>query len=286
MLAPDGRLKGDLTVFNWGDGSWWLMGSYYLREWHMRWFEDHALEGAAVRDISDIVTGFSLSGPKSHALLAHVTTGDISSAALPFLGCKALDVGLLRARVGRLSVAGELGYEINCAAVEHATLRKILLEAGKDLGVIEYGYNALLSLRLEKSFGIWSAEFRQGYTPGMTGMDRFIAFDKGDFVGRDAALKERQAGAKANLVTLEIDATDSDASGYEPVWNKSKRVGYVTSGGYGHTLRKSLALALVDRDRAAPGTELAVHIVGQERRARVIPHSPYDPENKAMRVKV
>ena len=165
-------------------------------------------------------------------------------------------------------------------------LRKILLEAGKDLGVVEYGYNALLSMRLEKSFGIWSAEFRQGYTPGMTGMDRFIAFDKPEFVGKAPALKERDEGAKTLLVTLEIAATDADASGYEPVWQGSKRVGYVTSGGFGHTVKKSLAMALVDREAAKPGTELTVHVVGQERKARVIPASPYDAESKAMRVRV
>lgn len=286
MLGHDGRLKGDLTVFNWGDGSWWIMGSYYLRQWHMRWFEDHLIEGAEVKDISDIVAGFSLSGPNAHALLQRLTSDDISSKGLPFLGCKKMDVGLHRARVARLSVVGELGYEINCPAVEHARLRKILLESGKDLGVVEYGFNALLSMRLEKSFGIWSYEFRQGYTPGMTGMDRFIAFDKPDFVGKAPALKERDEGAKTLLVTLEIDATDADASGYEPVWQGSTRVGYVTSGGYGHTVKKSLAMALVDRDAAKPGTELSVHVVGQERKARVIPASPYDPDSKTMRVKV
>ena len=88
------------------------------------------------------------------------------------------------------------------------------------------------------------------------------------------------------LATIEIDATDADASGYEPVWQNGLRVGYVTSGGYGHTVKKSLALALIDRAVSTPGTELTVHIVGQERKARVIPASPYDPENRSMRVKV
>jgi dimethylglycine dehydrogenase len=286
MLAPDGRLKGDLTVLNWGDGTFWIMGSYYLRQWHMRWFEDHAMEGAEVRDISDIMVGFSLSGPQSHAVLSRLTPDDISSAALPMFGLKTLDVGLLRCKVGRLSVAGELGYEINCRANEHATLRRMLIEAGRDLGLVEIGYNALLSLRLEKSFGIWSTEFRQGYTAGMTGMDRFVDFAKPDFIGRTAALNEKQQGARTLLVTLEVDAADADASGYEPVWNAGRRVGYITSGGYGHTVGKSLALALVERDSAAVGTPLSVHIVGEERGARVIPASPYDPEGKAMRARV
>ena len=284
MLSETGRLKGDLTVINWGGGTFWIEGSYYLRQWHMRWFADHAREGAFVRDISDDVIGFSLSGPKSRALLERVTHQNVSNAALPFMGATVLDIGLIRAQVARLSVTGELGYEINCRSLEHAVLRRILLAAGADLEVREYGYNALLALRLEKSFGIWSAEFTQAYTPRMTGMDRWIAWNKADFVGRAGAIAERDGPEPSHkLVTLEVDALDADASGYEPVWRDGSKVGFVTSGGFGHTIGKSLAMALVAPDAAAVGNELAVHIVGVERRARVIPPSPYDPVGKAMR---
>jgi dimethylglycine dehydrogenase len=284
MLSETGKLKGDLTVINWGDGIFWIEGSYYLRGWHMRWFGDHARERVSVRDISDDVIGFSLSGPKSRALLERVTHQDVSNAVLPFMGATILDVGLVRARVTRLSVTGELGYEINCRALEAGTLRRTLLAAGAEIGVKEYGYNALLALRLEKSFGIWSAEFTQAYTPRMTGMDRWIAWDKDDFVGKKAALAEREGPAPSHLlVTLEVDAVDADCSGYEPVWREGRRVGFVTSGGYGHTIGKSLAMALVAPEAAPVGAELAIHVVGAERKAWVIPPSPYDPAGKAMR---
>ena len=183
-----------------------------------------------------------------------------------------------------MSVAGELGYEINCRMGDHVALRRMLVEAGADHGLREYGYNALLSLRLEKSFGIWSAEFTQGYTPAETGMDRWIAWDKGDFVGRAAAIEDRDAGGSGrSIVTLDVTAEDADCSGFEPVWKDGERVGFVTSGGYGHTLGRSLALAMVDRSVAEIGTELSVHVVGAERAATVIPPSPYDPEGRAMR---
>ena len=97
-------------------------------------------------------------------------------------------------------------------------------------------------------------------------------------------MKERNAGGPAQIiVTLKVDSSDADASGYEPVWKDGKRVGFVTSGGYGHTVGKSLAMAMVDRDAAAEGTDLTVHIVGQERPAKVIAPSPYDPSGQAMR---
>ena len=282
MLSSAGKLKGDLTIFNWGDGTWWIMGSYYLREWHMRWFEATLDADTTLIDISDKVVGFSLSGPKARAAMEKVTDGPITD--LPFMGCGTFDIGLIRAKVGRLSVSGELGFEIHCNASEHIALRKTLLEAGAELGLKEVGFNALLSLRLEKSFGIWSTEFTQAYTPRQTGMDRWIDWNKGDFVGRDAALAERDdAGPDQVIVTMEVDADGADASGYEPIWKDGKKVGFVTSGGYGHTVQKSLAMAMVDRSCATEGTELTVHIVAKEKTARVIAASPYDPKGLAMK---
>ena len=281
MLSPQGKLKGDFTVFNWGDGVWWIMGSYYLRDWHMRWFHDHMDENVLLNDIADSTVGFSLSGPNSRKVIEKLSDRPVGD--LPFMGCGTYDIGLIRAKVGRLSVSGEMGYEINCKAAEHIALRKVLLEAGADQGIREFGFNALLSLRLEKSFGIWSAEFTQGYTPGQTGMDRWIDWEK-DFIGRSSALAERVGnGPEQKLVTLEIDAKDADATGFEPIWVDGKVVGFVTSGGYGHTLGKSMAMGMIDSEHSGVGTELSIHIVGSERSASVIASSPYDPAGKAMK---
>lgn len=284
MLAESGRLMGDLTVFNWGDGSWWLMGSYYLREWHMRWFEQQLSGDVQVSDISDSVTGFSLSGPLSREILQKCSNDDLSAEAMPFMSCVTLDIGLIRAKVARLSITGELGYEINCTAFEHATLRRTLLQAGASMGLKEFGYSAANALRLEKSFGIWSKEFTRGYTPAMTGLDRFIDFGKSSFIGHEAARAEKDSVERHKvLVTLAIDSPEADAVGYEPVWSSGILIGYITSGGFGYTVGESLALALIDKPRSSVGTELCVHIVGRERAARIVARSPYDPSGSAMR---
>jgi dimethylglycine dehydrogenase len=283
MLGHDGRLKGDLTLLNWGDGSWWIMGSYYLRAWHMRWFHDHLDDDVVVRDISDAVVGFGLSGPRSRELMELVTHDDVSNEAMRFMSCREMDVGLVRGRVGRISVTGELGYEIHCSAADHRALRDVLLEAGREVGAVEYGFNAMGSMRMEKSFGIWSKEFRQDYTPAMTGMDRWIDWSK-DFIGAEAVLAEREDDShELELVTLEIDTDDAEGSEYEPIWSDGHRVGYVTSGEFGHVVGKSLAMALVDRSYGGVGAELTTHVVGVERPARVIAPSPYDPDGSAMR---
>ena len=289
MLSDSGRLVGDLTVFCWGQDEYWLMGSYYLRAWQLRWLAGQApaggdgSAGVAVRDLSDDVAGVALVGPRSRELLQRVTADDVSAATLPFLGLATIDAGLTRARVGRLSVTGELGYELNLPASELPGLYTALTAAGADLGVLPLGYNAVNSLRLEKSFGIWSREFTWAYTPGMSGLDRFVAFDKPQFVGREAALRERDHPPARVLVTLDIDAVDCDATAFEPIWVGERRVGFVTSGGYGHTIGRSLALAYLDRSVATPGTAVQVHILGVRRPATVIEDSPVDPSGSRMR---
>ena len=283
MLSSSGKLKGDLTLLNWGDGTFWIMGSYYLRAWHMRWFNDQMQDGVSVRDLGDDICGFALIGPNSQFVLQKVTEGDVFK--MRFMDCKRLDVGLIQSRVARMSVTGEMGFELNCKMGDHIALRRILLESGADHDIREVGFNAMLSTRIEKSFGIWSAEFTQDRTPGMTAMDRWIDWDKPDFIGKAAVVAERNGNGPEKIqVTLEIEDGDSDASGYEPIWSEAgDMVGFVTSGAYGHTVKKSLAMALIEPALANEGTAVTVHIVGVERRAKVIAPSPYDPDGMAMR---
>ena len=140
------------------------------------------------------------------------------------------------------------------------------------------------SLRLEKGFGVWSAEFRQDYTPFETGMDRWIDWDKKDFIGKTkvASLKNNNTLSR-KLVLIEINSLDADASGYEPLWYANEKIGFITSGGYGHYLKKSLAMALVDKRFSKVGTKLDTHIVGEKRDAIVIENCPYDPNGLKIR---
>jgi len=285
MLAASGRLMGDLSVTRLGEQQFWLTGSYYLQSWHQRWFREQLPDrGVTLRNITDAWMGFSVSGPESRAILERLAHDDLSDKAFPFLAVRQMDVGTARAVVGRISLTGELGYEVVVPTVQHRTLLQQLREAGQPSGLRLIGDRAIDSLRLEKAYGIWNAEFTQACTPGMSGLDRFVAFDKGDFIGRDAALREREAGADQRLVLLEVDATDADASADDGIWSGDRRVGVVTSGAYGHHVKKSLALAYLDRDAIESAAELAVFVVGEPREARILPEAPYDPTGSRLRV--
>lgn len=281
MLHDNGRLAGDLTVMCLEEKHFRIFGSGFLQEWHMRWFEDHlGEERVHVRNVSDELLGFSLAGPRSRAILESLVG---ESVELPFMGVRALEVGSVPATVARLSVTGEHGYELYVPAAYQRTLYDRLHAAGDGEGLRDFGMYALNSLRLEKGFGIWSREFSPDFTPRMTGMDRFIAWDKGDFIGRDAALAERERAPDQRLVSLAIDTTNADAIGYEPIWLGDRRVGYTTSGAYGHAVERSLAMGYVDHDIAADQTGLEIHVLGERRPATVLAEPAYDPKGERMR---
>jgi dimethylglycine dehydrogenase len=285
MLGRGGRLMGDLTVTSLAADRFWLTGSYYLQDWHSRWFDAFLpVDGVTLTNITDDRMGFSISGPASRELLGRLTEDDVSHEAFPFLGVREMRVGDADAVVGRISLTGELGYEIVVPANRHRTLLHELREAGAPSGLRLIGDRAIDSLRLEKGYGIWSAEFRQDFTPAMSGLDRFVAYDDGGFIGADAARRERDGEPPSQrLVLLEVDATDADASADEGIWIGDRRVGFVTSGAYGHHVGMSLALAYVDSDVVAGSPELTVFVVGEPRAAYVLPELPYDPKGTKLR---
>ncbi|HUO96404.1 MAG TPA: FAD-dependent oxidoreductase [Steroidobacteraceae bacterium] len=284
MLAPSGRLMGDLTTIRLADDRFLVMGSGYLQAWHLRWFHAHLPPtGVTLRNLSDDWGGLAIFGPRSREALARVTAEDVGPDALPFMAARLMDVGLCQALVARLSVTGELGYEIHAPQVYLGGLYDRLMAASRELGVVDVGMYALLSLRIEKGFGIWTREFSRDYTPEESGLARFVAYDKPGFVGREAALRDRDAPPRRRLVLLEVAAGDADASFYEPVWAGEEHVGFVTSAAYGHTCGRSLALGYVRSDAAGAGTALAVTIVGERRDCVVLGEPPVDPGGARMR---
>ena len=291
MLHPRGHLMGDLSITRLDEDRFWLVGSYYLQEWHQRWFAESMPADVTFTNLSDRWLGFAVSGPASRELLTRVTGADFSDATVPFMKTGWYDdVAGTRALVARVSLTGERGYEVTVPEAHHDALWSALKEAGADLGLRPVGDRAIDSLRLEKGYGIWSAEFATSYTAAQSGLDRFIAWDKGDFAGRDAALAERERGPVERLVLLDVDSADADAHGDEPVWLGDRVVGRVTSGSYGHHVERSLALAYVEAaladagsDVVADGGGLEVSVMGHRRAAQVLGGPAYDPTNSRLR---
>ena len=284
MLNENGKLIGDFTMCRLGAERFLLVGTYAAERFYQRWFEAR-LAGfkVQVRACAMEWLGLSIAGPASRELLQSLVDEDLGTKAFPFMSFGAMDVGLVPALVGRLSFTGDLGYEIWVKSEFHRELYERLVAAGKPLGLRHFGGRALNSMRMEKSFGSWAREYRPIYGPFEANLDRFVDLKKADFVGRAAALAEKSSGGQRKLITLDIDAKDCDAIADEPIWLDGRVVGWVTSGAYGHSVGKSLALGYVDRESAKATTGFEVELIG-DRRAAVRLESPaFDPSGQRMR---
>ena len=284
MLNPDGRLIGDFTIAKAGPEDFLILGSGIAETYHLRWFDAHLPEDGSVtlRCVASELTGFSVAGPRSRELLARLTHDDLSTEAFPFLSFRRMELGMVPAMVGRITFTGDLGYEIWVRPDFQLALYVALLEAGEDLGLRHFGSRALNSLRLEKSFGSWTREFTPDYTPLQAGLDRFVDLRKNQFVGRDAVLREKEAGPARKLITLDVAVEGLDAVANEPVWHGGEVVGWVTSAGYGNVVGKSIALAYVPSE-AVNGGAFEVEILGERYPAARSEAALFDPEGSRMR---
>ena len=284
MLSVKGKLLGDFTVTCLSETKFQLTASFGMQAIHMRWFLQQLDGDVQIENVSTKRIGFQIAGANARELLSRCTRADVSGEAFKFMDAKYLSVGMCDALVQRVSYTGDLGYEIYVDAENQRALYKTLSDAGQDLGLRPFGMRAMMSLRLDRFFGSWNAEFSPDYTPAETGMDRFISYNKPvEFIGRAAASAQKSSGPARQLCTFEVDATDADVSAYEPIWINGAVVGFCTSGGYSHFAQKSIAFGFVPTEMINDGLEVEIEILGKMCKAKRVTQHLFDPEMKRMR---
>jgi len=293
MLNEGGRIVGEFTVARPDDtDEYFLFGSLAAEVHHSRWFRHHLPTDESVQfEVLGLsLTGLAIAGPHARDVLAKITDLDLTTESFRFMDFRRVDLGMVPALVARISYAGDLGYELWVAPEYQRILFDRLMAAGEEFGIRLFGFRALMSLRLEKNYGTWFREYRPIYTPLEGGIDRYIKLDH-DFLGRAAHEAELAAGgAERRLVAfvVEPDPDDpADVIGDEPVWHEGKVVGWITSGGYLHHVKQSLALGYVPTELAAPdgpgGSGFEIEIIGRRRPARLQPEPLFDPQGLRMR---
>jgi len=283
MLLESGKLNGDLTVACIDDETYYLFGSSVAQNMHLRWFEMH-LEGVqdvVYQNMTDDFHGIAISGPNSRELLTRLTREDVSSEAFKFRDIRDTFVGGVPALCVRISFTGELGYEIYVAPQYQLKLFEAIEEVGEDLDLKWFGGRALMSMRLEKSWGAWTMDFRPDFTIMESGLDFFVDWDK-DFIGKKAALIEKMKGPTKKLSVIQIE-TKTDVSGDEAVMHNGECVSYITSGGYGHSVQRSLAMTYLPVELIDSNTTLEVEILGEFHKASIVMEPLYDPSGSKMR---
>jgi dimethylglycine dehydrogenase len=284
MLNPAGRIVGDLSMACLADDRFMIVGSGFAEEFHLRWFwAAQPPSDVWVRSVAGTLCGVSVAGPRARELVQQLVRIDLGSQAFRLFQVCETAVGFAPAILTRAGFTGELGYEIWTTPDYFSRLYEDLWEAGRPLGLTHFGGRALSSLRLEKGYGSFNKDFRPDYTPGETGLDRFVDFAKAEFAGRAAALAERDASPARRFVVMEVADADTEVVGYESIMHDGAAVGYVTSGAYGHCIDRSLAAGYVPAALARDGARFQIDILGELRTATVRLEPLYDPQGLRLR---
>ena len=288
LLTPRGGVRSEFTVYEWSPGRFYLVSAGAYERHDHDYLRKLCPTDGSVR-LNPITTRFGvlvLAGPNSRKVLQKLTDADLSNEAFPWLSGKEISVGNCTAHALRVNFVGELGWEFHHPIEQQIALFDLLMDAGKEFGIRPYGIKAMSSLSVEKSYRLVPRELSIEYNAYESGLDRFVHPNKGQFIGRDALVEAKQNGLDWNFVTMEVHGVgdgDSDARGSEPLYRNGQLIGRATNGAYGFRVNKSLALGMVKPEHSAIGTELEIKILGKLFKATVIPESPYDPDNKALR---
>ncbi len=286
LIGVRGGIAGDATVTRISEDEFRIIGSGIAERYHKRFFDMVPLpDGTTFESLTDAVCGFNVAGPMSRDMLQRLTNTSLATADFPFMRSRMIELAGVECLALRVSFTGDLGWELHCAEQDQRRLYSALIEAGKDFGAGPVGARALMSLRLEKGYGSWSREYSPEYWPHEVGLARLCKMDK-DFLHKDAVARVLQESRREKLVLLaleaaDVDASNADATGGEPIFRDGAGIGRVTSGGYGHSVGMSLALGFV-RD-AGPGDSVEVMVLGRPHRATILPAPPFDPKGARLR---
>ena len=323
MLNENGKLIGDFTIAKASENRFLIFGSLSATKYHMRWFEKHSkfYKSLKIKRFDMTLHGLSIAGPNSRKVLQKLVDEDISNSKFQFMSFREMDVNGAPCMINRLSYSGDLGYEIWMAPEYQRKVYRGIKKQGAEFNIKDFGMRALLSMRLEKNFPSWFAELRPIYGPYESRMERFIKINKSKFIGQKAAKQELLNGPKISRTSFIVDAGTSDVSGDEPIWAKTEKVydfidpphkhgakrfnsqgnelsssnsqqdgkwkvvGWVTSGGYAHSIKASMAQGYIPTDLSQVTQKglFEIEILGKRYPCQIMDNPPFDPLGKCMK---
>ncbi len=285
-LTPTGKLWSEFTITRLGPDHFYIISAAIAATHDM----DLLRQGLAADSpitVTDVTAEFGtliVAGPRARDVLGQVTKADLSNAAFPWLTAQHIETVAGRCLAMRVNYVGELGWELHAPVSQLPALYAAIWAAGSAFDIRDFGLYAMDSLRVDKCYRGWKSDLESGYTPLEASLDRFVDVNKADYIGKAALVAEHARGAAQRFVPLIFDEDgDAEAPYCAQVFDGEANVGLTTSGVWSHTLNKSVALAYVKADKAAPGTKLQVNVLGQMRNATVHAEPLYDPKNQRLR---
>jgi dimethylglycine dehydrogenase len=285
FLTDKGNLSGEATIVPLANGDIFY-GSAATAEYHdMDWLRERIPHDSDIRIESHTNTHTMLlvAGPGTRDLLAAVSPRTRwQQSKFPWLTAQRCFIGHVEALAIAISYSGEQAFELHIANNQLYAAYEILTEAGLSFGLTPFGMYAIESMRMEKGYGHWKADFITEFNPVEAGLQRFVNQDK-DFPGKEGLLSNIQAGLRKVRVLLEIDSNTAPTQPGEGVFHANKPVGSITSAAWGFRTGKNLAMAYVAPEYSAENTELEVRLLGDTVTATVCESCLYDTDNRIPR---
>jgi 4-methylaminobutanoate oxidase (formaldehyde-forming) len=292
-LNERGGIEADLTVTRTSEREFMVITAAATVRRDLDWLRRHIPDDAHcfAFEVSNAYAMLSVMGPRSRELLSGLTDADLSNAAFPFGASREIDLGYAFVRASRITYVGELGWELLIPTDVATHVYDTIVAAGEAVGLRHYGYHALNSLRIEKAYRHWGHDISDEDTLLEGGLGFTAAWDKpGGFIGREALLRQREAGLRRRLAIFALDDPEPLLYHNEPIWRDGVLVGKITSGWYGHTLGRAIGLGYVrdpDGGVVTPdfvaGATYELEVANERYQARVSLRPPYDPTSERVK---
>jgi 4-methylaminobutanoate oxidase (formaldehyde-forming) len=277
-----GGIEADLTIMRLAEDRFYIVTGSGFGVRDSGWIARHLpTDGSAVlTEVTSARAVLNVCGPRARELLSAVSDADLSNAAFPYMTMQEIRIGYAPVRAARVTYVGELGWELHIPVEYAAHVYELLHQAGRPLGLIDAGYKAIESMRLEKRYLYWGSDITPDYNPYEAGLGFCVALGKGDFLGREALARIKAEGIKRKLCCFLVDG-DISLHGGEAVLLDGTVVGVTTSAGYGHTISSAIAYAYVPVEVAAK-TDFEVEAFCRRLPARRIDRAAYDPDRRKL----
>lgn len=286
VLNEAGGMIDDLTLVRLSAEHFWLFPTPSRVDIVTAWLTEHAAGRHAY--VTNIVSGtayLSIQGPRSRETLAKLTDLDLSTAALPYYHAAHGVVAEVQALVSRTGYSGELGYELFYPRDYAEHMWDAVMTAGAEFGIAPCGLGALRSVRMEKKFPLYGLDLNETTSPLEASLGWTVRFDKGDFVGREAVVRQRDEGVARRLVGIAFEGTAFLPKGGDAVSLDGRQVGSLTSSDVGHAIGRALGMGYVEPAAAGDGTPVTVTSAETDTSAAGVVHTKafYDPDRQRVR---
>lgn len=280
MCYPHGGVVDDLLVYKYSNTDYLLVVNASNTEKDYQWMKENIFGNTEILNVSENYAQLALQGPLAETILQKLTSKNLNEIEFYYFSDN-VKVGNIEALVSRTGYTGEDGFELYFAYNKAEEMWDLILEAGKDEGLIPAGLGARDTLRFEASLPLYGHELNENITPLEAGLGFFVKLNKENFIGKEALARQKSEGLQRKIVGFEMIDRGIPRNNYE-VYKEGEKIGYVTTGSFSPTLKKNIGLALIDSAYSKEGTEIEILIRNKNSKAKVIKKPFYSKKYKKM----